>query len=102
MKLKTVFLLIIAAILIISTLSVAFATQYVFDENGVVIAEPEANASSNYNEDTAIGIIGGADGPTAVVVSGGSSVFLLAALAIAAVSLIIIIVVILKRKIKNK
>ncbi len=120
MKIKTILLLIMSALLIISSFPSAFATEYVFDENGVVIAEienttsgyvfdengvviaePEENTSDDY-DDTSVGIIGGADGPTAIFVSGGSSLFLFAALAIAAVSLAIIIIVTLKRKRKNK
>lgn len=121
MKLKASLLLIISAVLIIASAQCAFATEYVFDENGVVIAEIE-DTTSGYvfdengvviaepsqverfdgDEEAAIGIIGGADGPTAIIVSGGSSPFLFIALAVAAIAVIIILIILLKRRNKNK
>lgn len=52
--------------------------------------------------DNSIGIIGGADGPTAIMVSGDFPTFLFVALAIAVISLIIVSVILIKRRRKNK
>ena len=120
MKLKATLLLIVSAVLIIASAHCAFATQYVFDENGVVIAEIEDTTSCyvfdengvviaepsqaeefDGKEDAEIAIIGGADGPTAIFVSGPSP-FLFIALAVAVVAVIIILIILFKRRIKNK
>ena len=52
--------------------------------------------------DSSIGIIGGADGPTAIMVSGDSSFLLFTAAAVAVIAVIIILIFILKRRNKNK
>lgn len=60
------------------------------------------SAILNLGGDSSIGIIGGADGPTAVVVSGDSAFFLFAACAIALIAAAIILIFVLKRINKNK
>lgn len=56
----------------------------------------------NLFANSSIGIIGGADGPTAIMVANGSSFFLFIALAVAAIAVIIILIILLKRRNKNK
>ncbi len=78
MKIKNVILLIVSVVLI-----TAFSIS--------------ASAS-----ESSIGIIGGADGPTAIMVSGDFPTFLFIALAIAVISLVIVSIILIKRRRKNK
>lgn len=119
MKLKSAILLIISAVLIIASAQCAFASEfvfdengvviaeiedttsgYVFDENGVVIAEPSQAEGFDGKEEAEIAIIGGADGPTAIFVSGPSP-FLFIALAVAVIAVIIVLIILFRRRIKN-
>ena len=51
---------------------------------------------------SSIGIIGGADGPTAILVSGPNPAFLYIALAVAVISLVAVAAILIRKRRKNK
>lgn len=51
---------------------------------------------------SSIGIIGGADGPTAIFVSGSNPAFLYIALAVAVISLVAVAAILIRKRRKNK